>query len=228
MWAKICANTSLEDTLLAVTSGADAVGFIFAESVRRMTPAQVRAITPHLPASVEKYGVFVDSSLDQILATVEESGLTGVQLHSSQDPALPAKLRERYSGPHRLGILKVIHYGPDLETQLRNVRLDSAIDAVLVDSRTASLLGGSGQRFDWQTARSRFAETASRLRLIAAGGLNPQNVAEAIETLRPWGVDVASGVETSPGKKDPARVKAFIENARIAAHKSKLETAVEA
>src|SRR5271166_6040985 len=108
MWVKICANTNLEDTQMAAAAGADAVGFVFAESVRRVSRAQVRAITPHLPASVEKYGVFVDTSFDEIVAAIEECGLTGVQLHSSNDPALPRKLRERFSaasGRERLGVL---------------------------------------------------------------------------------------------------------------------------
>src|SRR5271156_5289629 len=108
MWVKICANTTLEDAQLAVDAGADAVGFVFAESVRRVTPAQVRSITPHLPSSLEKYGVFVDDAFDQIVSTVEECGLTGVQLHSSHDPSLARRLREHFpslSGRARLGIL---------------------------------------------------------------------------------------------------------------------------
>jgi phosphoribosylanthranilate isomerase len=225
MWVKICANTSLEDAQLAAAAGADAVGFVFAESVRRVTAAQVRAITPHLPEAVEKYGVFVDARAEEIAATIEECGLTGVQLHASQDPALAQRLRERF--PIRLGIIRVIHYGGDLEDRLGEVAEDEAIDAVLVDSRTATLLGGTGLRFNWQEARQNFAGT-NRLRLIVAGGLNPENVAEAIETLHPWGVDVATGVEASPGKKDPVKIKAFIENARLATHKAKLEVAVDA
>ncbi len=230
MWVKICANTNLEDALLAAEAGADAVGFVFADSVRRVTPVQVGEITPHLPESIGKYGVFVDAPFDDIVATVEECGLTGVQLHASNDPALPAKLRERFpkaSGRDGLGILRVIHYSQDLEAQLREAQSDAAIDGVLVDSRTATLLGGTGLRFDWRAARSSFSGVASRLRLIVAGGLNPENVGEAIETLRPWGVDVATGVEASPGKKDPAKVKAFVINARVAAHRAKLEETVE-
>jgi phosphoribosylanthranilate isomerase len=230
MWIKICANTSLEDAQLAVAAGAEAVGFVFAESARRVTPAQVRAITPHLPTSIEKYGVFVDAGFGEIVSTVEECGLTGVQLHASSDPALARKLREHFSaasGFNQLGILKVIHYGPDLETQLRDAQSDNAIDAVLVDTRTATLLGGTGLRFDWQAARHSFAEVSSRLRLIAAGGLNPQNVGEAVATLRPWGVDVATGVEASPGRKDPEKIRVFITNAHIAAHKANLEATVE-
>jgi len=231
MWIKICANTTLEDAQLAASAGADAVGFVFAESVRRVTPAQVRAITPHLPANVEKYGVFVDDAFDQIASTVEECGLTGVQLHSSHDPSLARKLREHFpslSGRARLNILKVVHYGGDLETQLREAQSDDAVDAVLVDSRTATLLGGTGRRFDWEAASGSLHAAASSVRMVVAGGLNPDNVAEAIRTLRPWGVDIASGVEAAPGRKDPAKVKAFVENARIAAHKAKLQVAVEA
>jgi len=122
----------------------------------------------------------------------------------------------------------VIHYGSDLEERLREAGQDSGIDAVLIDSRTATLFGGTGLRFDWHEAGSHLSGAGSRLRFIVAGGLNPENVAEAIATLRPWGVDVATGVEASPGRKDPAKLKAFVENARIAAHKAKLEVAVEA
>lgn len=228
MWVKICANTSLKDALLAVDAGADAVGFVFAESVRKVTPAQVRVITPELPPGLEKYGVFVDATLEEIVATVEDCGLTGVQLHTTNDPALASRLREHFSGSQSIRILKVIHYGGDLQAQLRAAQSDSAIDGVLVDSRTATLVGGTGRKFDWDAASGSFRAAGSRLRLIVAGGLSPDNVGEAIQILRPWGVDVATGVESAPGKKDPAKVKAFVENARIAARRAKLEVAVEA
>lgn len=213
MWIKICANTSLEDALLAAEAGANAVGFVFAESVRRVTPAQVRAITPHLPESVEKIGVFVNASLNDLIAAVQDCGLTGVQLHSGCEADAAARLRERFSG--RLRILKVVHYEQGLDAELQAARAEQAVDAVLVDSRTATLLGGTGTRFNWNAARERL--TVSPLRIIVAGGLNPENVGEAIAVLRPWGVDVASGVETSPGRKDPEKVRAFVDNARIAA-----------
>jgi phosphoribosylanthranilate isomerase len=213
MWIKICGNTNLEDAQFAAEAGADAVGFVFAKSPRRVTAAQVGAITPHLPAALEKYGVFVDADFEEISRTVSDSGLTGVQLHSTQDPSLPTRLRERF-GP-ALKILRVIHYGQDLGTQLEAVHHDPVADGVLIDSRTATAVGGTGVTFDWQAARRNFA--ASHLRLIAAGGLSPENVAEAIHTLQPWGVDVVSGVEKSPGKKDSVRVKAFISAAKAAA-----------
>jgi phosphoribosylanthranilate isomerase len=224
MWVKICANTSLEDALLAAEAGADAVGFVFAESVRRVTPAQVRAITRNLPAKLEKIGVFVDASFDELSAAIEECGLTGVQLHSGCEAGVAARLREHFS-ERQLRILKVVHFKQGLEAELRAAGADDAIDAVLIDSRTRTLVGGTGVRFDWETARGSFA--GSELRMIAAGGLNPENVGEAIAILQPWGVDVASGVEAAPGKKDAAKVRAFVENARIAARRLKLDAPVE-
>lgn len=215
MWIKVCANTSLEDALLAAEAGANAVGFVFAESKRRVSPAQVRAITPHLPDSVEKIGVFVDSTFGQMASTIQDCGLTGVQLHSGCEANAAQRLRQRFS--ERLRILKVIHFHQGLEAELKAAEDDPFIDAVLVDSRTATLLGGTGVTFDWEVVSGHIV--ASPLRIAIAGGLNPQNVADAIAILHPWGVDVASGVEEVPGIKDPAKVRAFIENARIAAAK---------
>jgi phosphoribosylanthranilate isomerase len=224
MWVKICANTSLEDALLAAAAGADAVGFVFAESVRRVTPEQVAAIVPQLPEALEKIGVFVDAGFEELVRTARACGLTGLQLHSAGDPELAARLRGHFGDSLR--ILQVIHYQQGLETQLRASQANRAVDGVLVDSRTATLLGGTGTTYDWNAASHAFASSAAGLRLIVAGGLNPVNVGEAIAALRPWGVDVASGVEASPGRKDPAKVRAFVENARIAAHRLELDARV--
>lgn len=213
MWIKICGNTNLIDAHLAVEAGADAVGFVFAASPRRVSAVEVGAITPHLPDAIEKYGVFVDAGYEEIVRIVTDTGLNGVQLHVNHDPLLPSKLREHFGSSLR--ILRVVHYAQDFEGQLDVLQKDRAIDAVLVDSRTATAVGGTGVRFDWQTASGSFLHAG--LRLIAAGGLNVENVAEAIRTLQPWGVDVASGVESAPGRKDPARVKAFVAAARAAA-----------
>jgi len=225
MWVKICANTNLEDALLASQAGADAVGFVFAESARRVTTEQVAAIVPHLPGEVEKIGVFVDLNFEELIRTVEVCGLTGLQLHSASEPELAARLREHF-GPE-LRILQVVHYQQGLETQLRAAQVNAAIDGVLVDSRTATLVGGVGQTYDWSAAGRSFAASAAGLRLVVAGGLNPANVGEAIAALRPWGVDVTTGVEVLPGKKDAAKVRAFVENARIAAHREKIDLPVE-
>jgi phosphoribosylanthranilate isomerase len=216
LWIKICANTSLEDALLAVEAGADAVGFVFAPSPRRVTAEQVAAIMPHLPATVEKIGVFVDATLDEIEATVRAAGLTGVQLHFDADPELPEKLRERL-GPD-LRVLRVVHFSADSAGQLAAHARNPHIDAVLVDSRTATAVGGTGMAFDWEAARTAVFGDAGELRLVAAGGLNPANVAEAIATLHPWGVDVVSGVESAHGRKDPDKVREFVTRARAANH----------
>ena len=227
---------------MAADAGADAVGFVFAPSPRRVTPQQVAAVVPHLPASLEKIGVFVDASLDEIEAAVRACGLIGVQLHFDAAPDRPARLRERF-GP-ALRIVRVIHFGNRQLAEQRSFvsghnfsRAEDAkekeralapvgcfsgpnIDAILVDSRTATAVGGTGQSFDWTLAgKSLFQDPEVRKHhLIAAGGLTPDNVAEAIAALHPWGVDAVSGVEAAPGRKDPAKLRAFVANARTADH----------
>ncbi len=214
LWIKICANTSLADAQLAAQAGADAVGFVFAPSPRQVTPAQVAAIVPHLPAALEKIGVFVDAAFEEISATVEAAGLTGVQLHWDAPPSLPAQLRERF-GP-KLRILGVVHFDAATADKDAVPSPDPNVDAILVDSRTASSVGGSGQTYDWDAARRTIFGANGPMKYVAAGGLTPANVAGAIATLHPWGVDVVSGVESAPGRKDPAKVRAFIANARAA------------
>lgn len=214
LWVKVCANTSLEDARLAVDAGADAVGFVFAPSPRQVTAEQVTGITAALPDSIEKIGVFVDASLGEIVAAVRTCGLTGVQLHSDAGPEVPRRLREELGS--KLRILRVVHFSPEAAVQAAGFAEDAQVDAVLVDSRTATAVGGTGITFDWDQARETVFGADRKTKLIAAGGLRPGNVAEAIAVLRPWGVDVASGVEASPGKKDPAKVRAFVANARAA------------
>src|SRR5271165_6884189 len=181
MWTKICGNTSIEDAQLAADAGANAVGFVFAESPRRVTRAQVKAITSHLPRTVEKYGVFVDPGFEEVVETVMECELTGVQLQTASDPALVLRLREHFAsipGRGRLGILRVVHYKSDFDSQLDELGREHAMDAVMIDSRTARMVGGTGLSFDWQAAQTSFLRRASHLRLIVAGGLHPGNVAE--------------------------------------------------
>ena len=252
LWIKICANTSLEDALLAAESGADAAGFVFAPSPRRVTPQQVAAIVPHLPAALEKIGVFVDSPFDPIAATVETAGLTGVQLHFDAPLNLSTQLRARF-GPS-LRILRVVHFdaekaaglpGPDSSHESlaasasdlvsghnfsragnakRNegalapegIFSDPNTDAILVDSLSTKAPGGTGKSFDWSLAADTLFQKVKQRKLVAAGGLTPDNVAQAIAILRPWGADVVSGVESVPGRKDAAKVRAFVANARAA------------
>jgi len=218
LWIKICANTSLADAMVTADAGADAVGFVFAPSPRRMTVEQVAAIVPELPAKIEKIGVFVGSCVDEIAATVEVAGLTGVQLHSEVTADETTKLRARF-GPG-LRILRVVHFeagAPEhAVAATQDASLDESVDAILVDSRTATAVGGTGKSYDWAEARRAVFGVMKETKMVVAGGLTPENVAEAIATLRPWGVDVVSGVEAAPGRKDAAKVRAFIANARAA------------
>jgi phosphoribosylanthranilate isomerase len=218
LWIKICGNTNFEDARLAAEAGADAVGFVFAPSPRRVTAAEVAAIVAHLPAKVEKIGVFVDAELDEIYSTVRMCGLTGVQLHSDAGPELPAKLCARLGT--ELRILRVVHFDSAaahlVKEQIADLARNPNVDAVLVDSRKATAVGGTGVTFNWADARKRVFADSGELRLIAAGGLNPENVVAAINALRPWGVDVVSGVEAAPGKKDADKVREFVARARMA------------
>lgn len=211
IWVKVCANTSYEDAMLAADAGADAVGFVFAESPRQVSIAEVEKIVPKLPASIEKIGVFVDASFDEIAAAVRRCGLTGVQIHSGGAGDLPLRLRERFGAGLRT--VRVSHFGPG-EFDTSQLAEDPNIDAVLVDSRTAAAAGGTGISYDWDAAAPLFSNASTRM--IAAGGLTPANVREAVQKLRPWGVDAASGVELRPGQKDPDKVRAFVTNARNA------------
>ena len=234
MWIKICGITSLEDAQLAVAAGADAVGFVFARSPRCMTPESAARIIERLPQSIEKVGVFGDVTLDAMTAALEVAGLTGIQLHGEDRIAMVKALRERTKKTYsRLRVIHVLHCAVDaggmdaradtlrLTNRLRVLRedaaFDTAMDAVLVDTRIADQEGGTGVAFDWNAARPSFQLEASHLRLIAAGGLNPENVQRAIHTLQPWGVDVSSGVEAAPGRKDPKRIEDFLRAAKEAA-----------
>jgi phosphoribosylanthranilate isomerase len=221
MWIKICGNTNLEDARFAVECGANALGFLFAPSPRRVEAEQVRQITEKLPPEVEKYGVFVEAVFDEIVSIVTAAGLTGVQLHLSSDTRLPARLRQHFDSlAGGLQVLQGIHYrdrSAEFEQQLAELGRNHALDAVLVDSSNSRAVGGTGTSFNWLAAQGSFQRTAPHLRLIAAGGLAPENVKQAIRILRPWGVDVVSGVESVPGKKDPERVLAFIRSAQQAA-----------
>ena len=216
LWIKICGNTTLADARLAAAAGAEALGFVFAPSPRRIAPGEAAQIIAALPASIEKIGVFVDAPVEEILATVAEAGLTGVQLHFNAPPALTAKLRATL-GPEKK-ILRVLHFDPATECGGEEKLADPCMDAMLVDSRTKTAVGGTGQSFDWVAASQTLfrAARARGTRLIVAGGLTPGNVTEAIDALAPWGLDVVSGVEATPGKKDPVKLRAFLAAARAA------------
>lgn len=223
MWVKICANTNVEDALRAAELGADAVGFVFAPSVRQVTPAQVARITERLPERLERVGVFAASTAGEIAAAVSEAGLTTVQLHGGLDLDLVRALRGCVKA--RLQIIQALHWVVDdgdashveITEQLRQIAREGTIDRILIDSKIGTATGGTGVAFDWNAARRIFRTPEHQgIKLILAGGLRPENLDAAIRTLEPWGVDVASGVEASAGRKDLGKVARFMELARKA------------
>lgn len=222
MWIKICANTNLDDAQMATQLGADAVGFVFAPSRRRVTAKEVAQITPHLPAHVERIGVFDSLYAEEIAAAVREAGLTAVQLHGGGELVLVRRLNDLFEG--KVGIIQTVHWAIDegdesvktVRQRLGAIQAGGIVERVLVDSKVGQATGGTGVSFDWVAARDVLASGSSRLKMIVAGGLRPENVAEAISELNPWGVDVASGVEKGPGRKDPDKLREFIRNARAA------------
>jgi phosphoribosylanthranilate isomerase len=222
MWIKICANTNLDDAQLAAELGADAVGFVFAPSPRQVTPAEVARITPHLPEGIECVGVFHTHDAQQIASIAQECGLTAVQLHGGLSFELLRQLDEIFNGQVRL--IQTLHWQVDANAanaaviagQLRQIDADGIAARVLIDTKVGADLGGTGISFDWDAARATLAEASTGMKLIVAGGLRAENVVDAIRRLNPWGVDVASGVEQTPGRKDPEKLAAFIRAARTA------------
>jgi phosphoribosylanthranilate isomerase len=220
MWIKICANTNLDDALKAAELGADAVGFVFAPSTRQMTVPDVARITQHLPEGLESVGVFPALSAQEIANAAQESGLSAVQLHGGVNLQLVRQLDELFTGQVR--IIQTVHWDVDSDgasaplvaQQLREIAADGIVDRVLIDSKAGSATGGTGVSYDWSAATTAFVEAGAGLKLIIAGGLRPDNIAEAIRKLNPWGVDVASGVEESLGRKSPEKLAAFIHAAR--------------
>jgi phosphoribosylanthranilate isomerase len=224
-WVKICANTTLEDAKFAAEAGADALGFIFAPSTRRVAPKDVRRIVDQLPSAVEKIGILINQRPDFIIETVVTAGLTGVQLHGVEDATHVRELRKLASkaGLKKLTIYKGLHASelmPEEEGGQYGISFvkdaGDLVDAFLMDSGTAERRGGTGKTFDWDEAAPMVRLLARKHRVIIAGGLSPQNVHRAIQVFSPWGVDVVTGVESEPGKKDHAKVQAFITAVRRA------------
>ncbi len=219
MWIKICGTTNLEDGRTAVEAGADALGFIFAPSPRRISPRDAARIIEQLPRKIEKIGVFVNQAAELILETAEKTGLTGVQLHGDEDVGFARKLLQDAAKKERpLRMIKTLSLanGKLEKTAAFEDGAEKVFDALLLDSGTAEKRGGTGKRFDWQSAAPLVRFVAKKFKIVVAGGLKVGTVAEAVKLLDPWGVDVVSGVEKEPGKKDPAKVREFIAAARQA------------
>jgi phosphoribosylanthranilate isomerase len=208
-WVKICGMTNLEDALLAVDAGADAVGFVFYEkSPRCVSEETVREICSKLPESMEKIGVFVNEDEDSICTVADECGVTAIQMHGdNEDPHVADRVVELRPSLRVFPAISVRHVNPVGWASMWEPEI---VQAFLVDSGTQSMLGGTGETFDWRASVVMLDEIRQFGQLVLAGGLKPENVAEAIGILRPWGVDVVSGVEARPGKKDPEKVRAFV------------------
>ncbi len=210
-WVKICGTTNLEDALIAVDAGADAVGFVFYDkSPRNITVEAAREIVGKLPAGVEKVGVFVSEtaeSPDEIMQRVE---LTSAQVYT--------KSMDRWLVWHETSERKLMVAVPgdvlkgDLLISLGSAK--KPINAIVADSGSGERPGGTGQRFDWEGAKAGVWGLSMQVPVVIAGGLTSGNVGEAIKIFRPWGVDAASGVEARPGKKDPEKVRAFVRAVR--------------
>lgn len=214
-WIKICGITNLEDARVAVEAGADAVGFVFWEkSPRNVTPDYAREIVSQLPQTVEKVGVFVNQFEDAVCDLAAKAGVSAVQLHGDdEDPHVADLIVKRNLELKILVAISMNHPTPEGWAMMWN---PDSVHAFIVDSGTQSKPGGTGARFDWQKCK-RSVEVISYLgKIVAAGGLTSANVGEAIRTLSPWGVDVSSGVEARPGKKDHDKIRAFVAAVREA------------
>jgi phosphoribosylanthranilate isomerase len=195
---KICGISDVENALAAAAAGADAIGFVFAPSRRQVSIERAREIADELPPFVTKVGLFVDAGANVILRHVETVGLDVVQLHGSETPEFCAALGRT--------VVKAI--------RVRDASSLASMDryrvsAFLLDSYDPEVAGGTGRVFDWDLA----ARVNGRHRVILSGGLTPENVGEAVARVRPFGVDVSSGVETD-GRKDPVKMREFITRAR--------------
>jgi len=197
---KICGNVTLKDTLAAAEAGADAVGFVFhAKSPRNVSPKAVAAIVSHLSPMVTSVGVFVNEKPDVVRQIMSDCGLTYAQLHGEESPQYCAELR--------VPVLKGIRVRSREDV---SALAPYRVKAILLDAYVEGLIGGTGATFDWDLA----VEAKAWGPIILAGGLTPDNVAEAISRVRPYGVDVSSGVESAPGVKDHAKVRAFVKNVK--------------
>jgi phosphoribosylanthranilate isomerase len=197
MFVKICGITNEDDALLSVAMGADAVGFVFAPSPRQVAAQKVYDITRRLPPEILTVGVFRDEHPSRVIETAHKAGVKAVQLHGRE-----SREQCKEIAGHFRWVIKA--FGSDDENLPRADEYST--DMILLDAPSP----GSGKVFDWSLA----GDAPDSVKLILAGGLTPDNVAAAVREVQPWGVDVSSGVEKSPGMKDALAVKRFIENAR--------------
>ena len=204
---KICGITNLEDALHAANCRADELGFNFYNGSRRyIAPKDACAIVANLPRTINKIGVFVNEPIESVLSITEFVRLDGIQLHGDEDMSYVVELKDRTEK----FVVKAFRVKPDF---LVSDALDWPMAFPLFDTHNSDEYGGTGKTFDWEEFAADIFLCFPHAAYLA-GGLTPENVAEAIRIVHPYSVDVSSGVESSPGKKDPNKVKAFIENAK--------------
>lgn len=198
-WIKICGITNLEDGLKATSLGVDALGFIFAPSLRRVKPEDAKKIILALPKTLLKVGVFVNEAPEEVQRVAEYCGLNALQFHGQESP--------EYCRQFFMPIFKAIH----IEDTENLKEMEKYFDvSFLLDTYNSTKAGGTGAPFPWEIA----LKAKDKGNFILSGGLNPVNVGNAIKKVRPWGVDVCSGVETVPGKKDFLKISDFIKEVR--------------
>lgn len=201
---KICGITNIEDAFAAISLGADAIGFVFVKgSPRWISVEEARRISRALPPFVNKVGVFANEPLESLLTIMAYCSLDTCQLHGEEPPSYCEKL-----GWATIKAFRVGNPDEDLEKMMESYK--EKVSAFLLDTYRPRILGGTGETFDWRIAR----ELRKYGPIIISGGLNPSNVVEAIDMAYPYGVDVSSGVENWPGKKDWRKMKEFIERAK--------------
>jgi phosphoribosylanthranilate isomerase len=220
-WVKICGITNLEDALVAVDAGADAVGFVFHErSPRKVDVEMARAIVAELPERVEKVGVFVEQSSEEIRQIVGRAELSAVQIHGGLEEERSGSTWKELDSFLLRRRIWAVPSGDLSQGLIASVYVGSAARTLLIDSGTGEVPGGTGKTFDWEKTRATLSMVGSNIPTIVAGGLTSSNVGRAIQVLQPFGVDVASGVEARPGKKDPEKVRAFVNAVRQADQKA--------
>ena len=200
---KVCGITRLEDALVAVEAGADLLGFVFAPSPRRIDPESAARIVEGLPPGPERVGVFVDETEERIREIAGIAGLTMIQLHGLESPEMDGSLG--------VPVIRTIRVR-DLSTAIEEARARRA-PYLLVEPAVAGQSGGTGRRMDLSQARELLEALPGR-KVFRAGGLGPDNVREAIEAVRPWGVDASSRLEEAPGRKSPELIRRFLEAVR--------------
>jgi phosphoribosylanthranilate isomerase len=218
-WIKICGTINVDDALKSVEAGADALGFIFTESPRRITPEAAAEIIAGLPESIEKIGVVVDETPEALAELAAKTGLTALQLHGDEPADQLSEFRRALNGRKLIKTLQVRELLGDPSKLDGYLKERENIDAILLDSGSTAARGGTGVPFDWKAAVAIVQQIKEIFPVIVGGGLSPTNVGEAIRLFEPCGVDVVSGVEREIGKKDAAKLRAFVAAVRAASSK---------